>query len=175
MANANQWWYWSPDCWNHYMFVAGTMECAMAEGWADYFSMVVKNTPCWTFGLVACQGQPDITFYNLETHSRVDDPNSFSWGDGVEGRVAGALWDLYDSYNSNEDFDRMSEGFSSIARITLSRSSPVRTFGEFWSDWVGYYPDGMEQFLSGLVLWWNTIDENETVLQRYLPIVMKLP
>jgi hypothetical protein len=168
MINANGWWYWYPDCWSHYMFVTSSINCAWSEGWADFFSMAVNNTQCYNFNPYSCQGIPDTDYYNLEVHSRAD-TTSFPWGDNVEGRVAGALYDLYDY--TNEGFDKISAGFSPIAYITLSNSQ-TQTFLDFWNNWIS--SSGQDQFLSGLTLWWNTINY-ENIQQMYLPTVMNTP
>jgi hypothetical protein len=86
----------------------------------------------------------------------------------VEGRVAGALYDLYDS--NNEGFDRISTDFYPIAYFVLG-GTRITTFYDFWSNhWE--FNSGQNPFLSGLTLWWNTVGYIN-VRQIDLPTVMK--
>ena len=107
-----------------------------------------------------------ILWSYLELHSRADNSTNFNWGDTVEGRVAAALYDLYDS--DNEGFDNRSAGFSPISQIALG-SYQISSFPSFWLYWIvnDQYP-----FLSGLTLWWNTINY-VSIWQAFLPIARK--
>jgi hypothetical protein len=165
MVNANGWWYVAGNCFTHYMFKAIDTGCAWAEG-ADFLPLVVNNDQCYNFIQNPCQGVPDGDYYNLEVHNRGDQPNSFNWGDAVEGRVAAALYDLYDP--DNEGFDRRSAGFGPISKIALG-STQTTTFQIFWNNWIG---SSQDPFLSGLTLWWNTI-EYVNIRQVFLPVIMK--
>jgi len=53
-------------------------------------------------------------------------------GDEVEGRVAGALWDIYDSVDDSVDdgWDECSEGFDEIWEAFSTQTD--NTFREFW-------------------------------------------
>lgn len=167
MVNANGWWYVASNCFYHYMFTAVDAGCAWAEGWADFLPLPVNNDPCYNINSVnPCSGSENFNYYNLETHSRADNPSSFNWGDAVEGRIAAALYDLYDS--NNEGFDRIYAGFSPISHIALG-SSQITTFQNFWNSWVS---SGQNQFLSGLTLWWNTINY-VNIRQVFLPVISK--
>jgi hypothetical protein len=175
MINASGWWDWYPNCWTHYINATSNAKCAWSEGWADFFSIAVNNVnndkPCYTFGPFPCEGLIDQQYFNLEVHSRGDNPSlpyAMPWGDNVEGRVAAALYDLYD-YN-DEGFDRIHAGFLPIAIYALG-SSRIETFRDFWNNWQNI---GQDPFLTGLTLWWNTIDYLN-IKQIYLPIVTKSP
>ena len=79
----------------HYIQKYGGINCGWTEGWADFLPMVVYNTPTVVW--------PGGGSLNLETPTWGSD----GWDDGqfVEGRVAGALWDIVDSNNEpNNDF-----------------------------------------------------------------------
>jgi hypothetical protein len=93
---------------------------AWVEGWADFFPLIVQNDPV-------------LAGWNLETQHWC----SPDWDDGdlVEGRVAGALWDIYDSQNDNAPwyYDSFSNGFQHIWNIM--RTTPCDTFYEFWQAW----------------------------------------
>ncbi len=169
IINANNWWY--TGCPTHYMFTSSNINCAWSEGWADFLPLAVNGDQCYNFATVnPCAGVPDQNYYNLEGHSRADNQPQFAKGDDVEGRVAGALYDLYDS--NNEGFDRISAGFYPIAFFVLS-SPQIISFSDFWNNhWE--YSSGQSPFLSGLTLWWNTIPYIDIRLMS-LPIVMKQP
>jgi hypothetical protein len=164
--NANGWWY--TGCTQHWMFnPPSNANCAWSEGWADFFPLLVNGDHCCDVSTVnPCQGRVDIDFFNLEAHNRGDNPQLFPGGDTVEGRVAGALYDLYDSYN--EGFDRTSAGFLPIAQIAFGNSQ-ITTFQNYWNNWIYSYPDS---FSSGLTVWWNTINYVNVRLIN-LPFVRK--
>jgi hypothetical protein len=164
MANANGVWY--TGCLTHSILTSSSVDCAWPEGWADFLPLPVNNDVCYNLLSVnPCQGAPDSDYYNLEVHSRADLP-AVPWGDTVEGRVAGALYDLYDS--NNEGFDSMSTGFSPIAKIALG-ISPIYTFHDFWNNWAGGNGTAYN-FYSGLTLWWNTINY-ANIRQIFLPVI----
>jgi hypothetical protein len=99
---------------------------AWVEGWAFFFPLAVQNDPVFI----------DT---NLETqHWYTPD-----WDDGdkVLARVAGALWDIFDSQNDNAPwyYDSLSDGFQHIWNIM--RTTPCNTFHEFWQAWnTSSYP-----------------------------------
>jgi hypothetical protein len=112
--NKTGWWlWWDIGCYNHQLFSQEDVNCAWSEGWADFLPLVVNGDPCYDFDAGPCTGGPDIRHFNLEAHSRSDNPQLFPWGDAVEGRVAGALYDLFD--NTNEGFDSATFGFAPVA------------------------------------------------------------
>ncbi|WP_141502119.1 hypothetical protein [Paenibacillus luteus] len=118
----------SPSCSPHYMGTASSQGCAWVEGWANFISLYVNFSPIYEY----TGGSTD----NLENTS------SFSSGDSVEGRVAGALWDMYDSTNDGTDIYNFS--FSSIYRAMYD--SKVNTFSEYWAKWktLGYSTNAKE-------------------------------
>jgi len=100
MWNKTGWWlWWDIGCYNHQLFSQESLECAWSEGWADFLPLAVNRDWCFDFGIGPCTGTPDYDYYNLEAHSRDDDQRVFPGGDRVEGRVAGALYDLFDAQN----------------------------------------------------------------------------
>lgn len=109
---------------------------AWVEGWADFFPLVVQNNP-------------DLAGWNLET------PTWFTanWdsGDNVEGRVAGALWDIFDS--QSEFSDTFSDGFQHIWNVVSSQTDD--TFREFWDAWCA---KGYPKQPALMAIYQNTID-----------------
>ncbi|MDD5468876.1 MAG: hypothetical protein PHS96_13825, partial [Anaerolineales bacterium] len=56
----------------------------------------------------------------------------YPWGNKVKGRVAGALYDLFDS--NNEGFDSATFGFAPIADLLIQTPLEV-SFIQFWESW----------------------------------------
>ena len=117
--------YWPIPCWRyglgycieHYIPLASGDKCAWTEGWADFWAIYVK-------------GSPYLFAYNLETPTW-GTPDYWEEGDDVEGRVAGALWDIYDSpadyWDQHDgDFDDIWDTFC---------DGPHDTFEDFWGEW----------------------------------------
>jgi hypothetical protein len=101
---------------------ASHVNCAWTEGWADFFPLAVNNDPIYRWASGAS--------INLETPTW----GTYNWnnGDAVEGRVAGALWDILDTVNDGDD--QYSDG--GIANIwdTLYHQTD-NDFSEYWSAW----------------------------------------
>jgi hypothetical protein len=142
MYNATQWWlWWDIGCYNHDLFTQESVNCAWSEGWGDFFAIAVNQTlpnnandTCYDKGIGPCSGIDNQDYYNLETHTRNDNPQQFPWGDTVEGRVAGALYDLMDPSNEAPWWDSANFGFAPIWNIV--RVAPHETsFFEFWNSW----------------------------------------
>jgi hypothetical protein len=120
--------YIPPSMEEHSMNLRSNSTTAWAEGWANFYPLVVFNDSVFTWS--------NGTHYaniNLETLHWC----SSGWDDGdeVEGRVAGALWDIYDTHN--DGYDVLSDGFSRIWEIT--RDHHPDTFKEFWDAWNATY------------------------------------
>jgi hypothetical protein len=90
------------------------------EGFAEWLPAVVFNDPTYRW--------PDGSSLNLENPSW--DTAGWDDGDTVEGRVAGALIDLWDS--ANEGDDTVSEGMGDIWSTFQAHNST--TFARFWAD-----------------------------------------
>ncbi len=152
MWNQTGWWlWWDVGCYNHQLFSQEDVNCAWSEGWADFLPLVVNGDECYDFGRGPC-GAGGGAFENLETRSRNDLPPLFPWGDTVEGRVAGALYDLFDS--ANEDFDSATFGFAPIANIVFQAPHEDR-FSAFWDSWKD---SGQNKHHAVRAIWQNTID-----------------
>jgi hypothetical protein len=128
--------YIPPSMEEHSINLRSNSTTAWAEGWADFFPLVVQN-------------DPDFAGENLET------PTWFTanWdsGDNVEGRVAGALWDIFDS--QSEFSDTYSDGFQHIWNVVSSQTD--NTFREFWDAW---YSQGYPKQPALMAIYQNTID-----------------
>ena len=109
--------YLPPALEEHYINETSDASTAWVEGWADFFPLAVQN-------------DPDFWGWNLETPHWC----SAGWDDGdeVEGRVAGALWDIFDS--DDDGYDTFFDGFTRIWDIM--ETQPCDTFREFWDEWT---------------------------------------
>lgn len=125
-----QWLWYDAGCFDHQIFSQESTACGWSEGWADYFAVAVNGDACYDFGIGPCTGSPDN--FDLENHTR-NDPNTEGswWGDGVEGRVAGALYDLVDTANESPFYDTADWDFDRIIAAGLSGSG-VSSFYVFW-------------------------------------------
>jgi hypothetical protein len=148
-----------PPCMTeHYMRMQSNSTTAWAEGWANFFPLIVFNDPTFELGINETHYYP----YNLETPHWC----SAGWDDGdeVEGRVAGALWDIFDS--DDDGYDILDDGFHRVWNIT--RDQNPDTFQEFWDAWnVTYYthpktpssPYDLQDWTNTLMaIFQNTID-----------------
>lgn len=118
--------YMPPALPQHSINETSNLNTAWVEGWADFFPLIVQNDPV-------------LAGWNLEAQHWC----SPDWDDGdlVEGRVAGALWDIFDSQNDSAPwyYDSFSNGFTNIWNIM--RTTPCDTFHEFWQAWnTSSYP-----------------------------------
>jgi hypothetical protein len=153
---------WFTSCANHGMFQSIDQWCGYIEGWADFFPLVVNGDACYDFRTGPCEGVADINYYNLETHARADGKPE---GDAVEGRVAGAMYDLFD--NANEGFDHATFGFSPVWSVIST--IPVvggSSFTDFWNNWKAR---GYNQHLAVQAMYQSSIDYDTT------PIIANLP
>jgi len=153
MYNATGWWlWWDIGCYNHGLFSQEDVNCAWSEGWADFFPLAANGDPCYDFGVGPC-GAGGGAFENLEARNRNDNPPQFPWGDTVEGRVAGALYDLWDSTNE-PIYDIASFGFDPIADMVF-QAPHEDTFRKFWDSWKA---SGQNKHRAVQAIYQNTID-----------------
>ena len=135
----------------HYMEKKSNSTTAWAEGWANFFPLVVFDYPVFHYGINATHYIP----INLEEPTWCWSDQGWDDGDEVEGRVAGALWDIFDSQNDNAPwyYDSFSDGFQRIWNIMDTNSCD--TFHEFWQAWN---TSGYPKQPALLAIFQNTID-----------------
>jgi hypothetical protein len=143
----------------HNMFIESNIYCAWREGWAEFLPLIVNGDQCFDWGLGPC----DEVHENLETHNMYDPP-IYQRGEAVEGRVAGALYDLED--NTNENYDATSFPFSYITSI-LAEPPVEYHFLDFWFHWFDHGYDHHDELRSSFFL--NTIGSTYI----YLPMIVK--
>lgn len=131
----------------HYVFGSSHENCAFTEGWAHFWAL-------WT----------------LNTHfpSGLGDMETPTWNDGrdegetVEGRVAGALWDLIDT--NNDGLDTHSYPVTYIWNIMTSQK--IANMQQFWNAWKS---KGYDKHGAVRCLYQNTIDYNTAPVINPLP------
>ena len=109
----------SPNCNPHNIDATSSAGCAWVEGWAEWFPCTVYNDPYYRW--------PSGASLNLELQVW---GNGWGEGDTTEGRVAGALIDITDSFNE-VTWDRYSEGSANIWYTFMHHVN--NTFAQYWS------------------------------------------
>lgn len=114
----------NPNCNPHTIPGSTSQGCAWTEGWAEFIPAAVNNDPTFYW--------PSGSSLNLELPTW----GSFGWnnGDTVEGRVAGALWDIYDAQNDGDDI-YYDGTFTNLWEVSYNANDNVMS--DFWADWVG--------------------------------------
>jgi len=143
----------------HQMELPATYDrrCAWVEGWAIGFSMAVLDNPGYRTPLMSLDLEaPDAT------------TPGWASGDAVPGRVAGAVWDLYDTIT--DGYDIFPSGGDPAERFaplweSYQRGAPTTT-AAFWQAWLDGGYDACDGVRS---LFQNTIDYN------HAPDVSPLP
>lgn len=125
-------WYWPADYMqNHTTNIRTNNSTAWTEGWADFFPLVVKGNGLFN----GSENQWDLENQSWDTLGWDD-------GDNVEGRVAGAMWDIYDSQNDSAPwyYDSFADGFNRIWNTApIMCWCDLATFKWFWVVWNGTY------------------------------------
>ncbi|BAP54485.1 hypothetical protein THII_0188 [Thioploca ingrica] len=115
----------------HYMTLSSHVNCAWTEGWANFLPLAVNNDPVYRWDTGTSQ--------NLETPTW----GTPGWdnGDDVEGRVAGALWDIID--NANDGDDTYTDGDITNIWDTFYHQDD-NNFAEYTAAWIsrGHPIDG---------------------------------
>jgi hypothetical protein len=163
MWNRTGQWHVEPGCFDHRIFSAESATCAWSEGWGDFYALAVNGDACYDFDLGPCTGAANGRHYNLETHTRNDIPTDFAWGDGVEGRVAGALYDLMDANNESPWYDGATWGFDVIADIAMSGLGNT-SLQDFWNSY-----QGADKHNGVRSLYQNTVDYDQVPTFSSIP------
>ncbi|GEM_PF-5453805 len=118
---------------NHQIFSKTNTSAAFGEGWADFFPLVVQKEAIYEYGNGNQLGLDDPTW------------NSPGWdiGEDVEGRVAGALWDIIDRNNSqyvwvDDDYSNNTFAFANGPFMSIWEQLIVNpaNFDNYWIGWV---------------------------------------
>ena len=147
--------WWPPtNCPSQHIWSANMdVACAWTEGWANFLPLAVNGNPVLS--------NSQVEYVNLETPTW----GTSNWdnGPGVEGRVAGALYDIYD--NANDGADQFAFGFLPIAHILYNGHNS--NFLAFWQDWLHTYK---YSDLASLCIYQNTIDFRPREIGVYSPL-----
>jgi hypothetical protein len=131
----------------HFITEAGGNNCSWIEGWANFFSIVVKYDPVYTWG---CTLPCTPSSLNFETHA----PGDY-WDEGefVEGNVAATLWDFIDPYM--DGLDKTNSAITPFWKIwDVVYNNNDDDFNDFWFYWHNY----VNMTNSMATLYQNTID-----------------
>ena len=134
-----------PNCVAHSIPVNTSENCAWVEGWGIFFCLAMRNSSNYQ--------QIGGENWNFEA------PNITASGDQVEGRVAAALWDLYDT--PNDGCDQYGFGFDEIWNIIYNVNNS--TFLEFWNSWTASKHFAVSSIQQ------NTIDYNTAPVLNSIP------
>ena len=116
----------APNCSPHYVQGTSSTGCAWVEGWAEFIPSVVNNDPTYRWASGASQNLENPTWPTA----------GWDDGDGVEGRVAGALWDIYDSNNEGDDQYTEPADFAPFWDIFYNQND--NTMYQHWLAWLAY-------------------------------------
>jgi hypothetical protein len=125
----------------HYINLSSGIVCAWTEGWANFYALAVNGDPVFSW--------PGGSSLNLETPTW----GTSNWDNGatVEGRVAAALWDIFDSVDDGTD--HISDGFGRIWSAFSTHYDT--TFRHYFDDLL---PTGINVLTAGDAVYQNTID-----------------
>ena len=129
------------NCPTHWVQNCYDNGCGWTEGWADFFCIAVNNDPVYRDPGFSFDFEPG----DWDTPGYCDGPT-------CEGRVAGSLWDIFDSNPDGIDLSAYSWGYKNISKVFVNGTQNI--FADFWNQWRGYgYSNDAAH-----CLWQNTID-----------------
>jgi|GEM_PF-1116484 len=138
-------WLPSSDCPSpHYFEVASGPHCAWYEGFANWYKFAVSNDPVYHWaggGSLDCENSTWGNYWDT--------------GDQVEGRVAGAMWDIGDS--NADGYDTCQLSWEYIWDTWYGSANRDNNFSEFWTRWKN---KGQPKHHPTKALYQNTIDYN---------------
>lgn len=143
-------------------------ECSWIEGWAHFVSLAVQKDSIYE---ITEQGIT-VDFETGKGTSRVgvlvwddvfddDEPVPGIDSTAIEGRIAAAMWDMYDGDINDvddDDNDNFETDFANIWNVFNGMSTPPNEdrpaddFIEFWHDWIRENPDTTSQTQNILLL-----------------------
>lgn len=129
----------------------GLSHCAWIEGWANFFPLAVQDEHNFEWG--------DGEHRDLE----VPTWNDPEWDDGdyVEGRIAGALNDIFDDHSHDDGYDTFDDDFLNIWEVVHGQTDD--NFAEFYEAWCGLpNPPNPNRDIpkANAAIFQNTIDYN---------------
>jgi hypothetical protein len=119
---------------HYYRRVSGS-GCAFSEGFANFWALY-SNEFYDGDNNAANDGPIYNWFSGASTNTETRDGNTYDNGDRVEGNVAAALWDIYDSADDDRPgngIDQISDGLQHIWHTTYSNNN--NNFAGWWDSW----------------------------------------
>ncbi len=119
----------------HYIQRVSGLGCGFSEGWANFWALY-SNQFYDGDNSTANDGPIYNWFSGASTNMETRDNHTYDNGDQVEGNVAGALWDIYDSANDNKPgngIDQISNGLQHIWHTTYNNNNS--NFAGWWNSW----------------------------------------
>jgi hypothetical protein len=116
------------------------LRLAWSEGWATFFSSVVRNDPQH----IDTGGGSVLLSFSIES------PPSFGEGtryDSNELAIAAVLWDAYDAADGDEA-GPLSGLIGSIWSVSRGLSASPVTFEDFWAGWQAANPGDLKPILA---------------------------
>ncbi|MER5178328.1 hypothetical protein ABT009_08135 [Streptomyces sp. NPDC002896] len=137
---------WDKQCPSpHIITRTSSQPCAWSEGFGDWYGVAVFNDPVYVDG--------GATAFTVDFDNHTWGTGGWDDGDAVEGRVAGALWDLVDG-PGEAPWDQYGEGLTNVWNTFLNHTDT-----SFRSYWNHRAEDGHEVGDAALgSLFQNTID-----------------
>jgi len=140
----------------HFINRASNPVCAWTEGWATFWAFAVNDDPFYDWPGGGSTDFESPTWGN---------PGHWDEGDDVEGRVAGALWDIVDP--ADDGFDTYDGDFEDIWEVFVDQDDD--TLAQFWSAWrTRWFPTGRTHH-GVRCLYQSTIDYD------HAPVISGLP
>jgi hypothetical protein len=135
----------------HYINRYSHPNCAWTEGWADSFPLMVQSYGRWEDPVFewGTGSQRDLEIPTWGTPNWDD-------GEGVEGRVAGSLWDIFDS--TDDGYDTFTDGFLNIWDVVYAQID--NNFAAYWDAWKAR---GHNIPKANAAIYQNTIDYSATL------------
>ncbi|MBT2507852.1 hypothetical protein J7I98_18580 [Streptomyces sp. ISL-98] len=147
----------------HIITRTSSRPCAWSEGFGDWYGVAVFNDPVYVDG--------GVSPFTVDFENHTWGTAGWDNGDAVEGRVAGALWDLVDGVGE-APWDQYGEGLTNVWNTFLNHRDT--TFQEYWNHRAG---DGHEVGAPALgSLFQNTVDYGfRNPLTNHVPLERPTP
>ncbi|MCL5105639.1 MAG: tandem-95 repeat protein [Armatimonadetes bacterium] len=129
----------------HYVEGWSGANCAWVEGFASWYKCVVSGDPAYRW--------PGGGSVGYEAPSW--DAVGWDDGDGVEGRVTGAMWDMGDSVV--DGYETCQVAWSELWDVVYGSTHRDNNFSGYWSRWKSM---GKPKHHANKALFQNTIDYN---------------
>jgi hypothetical protein len=125
----------------HYIQYSSHVNCAWTEGWANFITIAANNDPVYRWASGSSLNLENPTWGTPYWHE----------GEDVEGRVAGAMWDIIDTHD--DGYDQYDGSFADIWDTIYHQND--NRFSEYWAAWKSRGHNEPDAVMS---IYQNTID-----------------